>query len=542
MDVATIANFLLFLGAFAASFVSTDDSTDTSDETDDSLYNRADYARTDTLTNGDDSVSADAENLAWFMQDGDDSLSGSSSRDYADLGRGDDTASMGAGNDIVEAGAGNDSVDGGNGNDLTLGGAGNDTALGGLGDDSLGGELGDDWLIGGSGSDLLSGGDGNDVISGFSSLGGATASMTGVDGIDQLFGGAGADRLLMGRGDIAAGGTGADSFEMDARWRDGSGLFTISDFRAGEDSIVLSYAPSIDPNTSLALTPTVTVQATADGLSSLILMNGTVIATVEGVTDLDPATIQLRADTETDTGYRPAQFDDVLDATSGADTATGGEGEDYGRFGTGDDLANAGGGADSLLGEGGNDTLNGDGGNDTLHGGDGNDAIDGGAGNDQLIGGLGGDVLEGGDGTDQVLGGGGNDTLSGFETGDAGGTASTIDGADTLSGGDGDDSLLIGRGDFALGGAGADRFALDATLNDTTAFATIQDYVRGTDQIELHYTRVLDSAGVEVPPTVTVVMGPNNAYAVISFNGDPVAHVTGATTLTLADITLVPEA
>ena len=44
-----------------------------------------------------------------------------------------------------------------------------------------------------------------------------------------------------------------------------------------------------------------------------------------------------------------------------------------------------------------------------------------------------------------------------------------------------------------------------------------------------------------MPPVVTVIMGPSNAYAVITFNGDPIAHVTGATTLTLADITLVPE-
>jgi hypothetical protein len=36
-------------------------------------------------------------------------------------------------------------------------------------------------------------------------------------------------------------------------------------------------------------------------------------------------------------------------------------------------------------------------------------------------------------------------------------------------------------------------------------------------------------------------MGPNNAYAIIRFNGDILAHVTGATTLTTADIRLVRE-
>ncbi len=545
MDVATLANFLLFLGAFGASLAFGEEDTTETDNTaddNDALYDSADYARTDRLGDGDDSATADADNLAWFMEGGDDSLTGSSAKDFADLGSGDDTAAMAAGNDIVRAGAGNDSVSGGNGNDLAYGGDGADNLFGDLGDDSLSGDAGDDWLAGGSGVDFLAGGDGNDVISGFSTLGGATASMTAADGADQLSGGAGDDRLIMGRGDAATGGAGADRFEMDARWNDGTGTFTIKDYTAGSDSILLSYAPTFDPNTSLAVPPAVTVQASADGQSSIILLNGTAIATVEGVTDLTAADILLQPDTTTDTAYQPEDFDNTLPGTAGADSATGTAGDDYGRFGDGADSALGGDGADSLLGEGGADTLSGDAGADTLSGGDGNDALSGGAGNDLLGGDLGDDALSGGAGADRLIGGGGNDTLSGFDADGAGGTDAATDGADSLSGGVGDDTLMLGRGDLGIGGTGADTFALDAANPDATAIITVQDYIRATDRIEVHYPRVLNGQGTEIPPTVAILMGPNNAYAVIMFNGDPLAHITGATTLTLADITLIPEA
>ena len=204
MDVPSLVNLLLFIGAFGASLSLSGDDSDDSTTTDaDSLYDSADYARTDRFGDEDDDVTAYEDDLAWFMEGGDDRLTGSATDDYANLGQGDDSAAMGAGNDIVEAGDGADSVNGGNGNDLALGDAGNDNIFGDLGDDSLGGEEGDDLLAGGTGADILSGGLGNDVISGFSTLGGATASMRAADGTDQLFGGEGDDTLLLGQAVLA---------------------------------------------------------------------------------------------------------------------------------------------------------------------------------------------------------------------------------------------------------------------------------------------------------------------------------------------------
>jgi Ca2+-binding RTX toxin-like protein len=476
------------------------------------------------------------------MGGGDDDLTGSSAADYADLGTGDDQAAMGAGHDIVFAGAGDDTAQGGNGNDRLRGEEGDDNIFGDLGDDSLSGDAGNDQLLGGSGADILSGGLGDDLISGFSTQGGAAAGMGAPDGADQLFGGAGDDRLILGRGDSATGGAGADRFEMDARWRERDAAFVIADYRAGEDSLVLQHPITLDPNTSLPVAPTLTVQTTPDGLSSRILLNGEVVAIVEGVPDLDLAAIALEADPTVDAGYRADGFDSTLPGTPEGDTTTGTAGDDYGRFGAGNDSVTAGAGNDSLLGEDGADSLLGETGNDTLSGGDGNDALAGGAGDDLLRGDIGQDALAGDDGDDRLYGGAGDDTLSGHGPDGAGGTESTIDGADRLFGGAGADTLILGKGDLGSGGAGADLFWLDGSSNaDATTFATIDDYLRGTDHIEVHYTPVLGSNGAEVPPTLSVIMGPNNAYAVILFNGDPLAHVTGATTLTVADIRLVRD-
>ncbi|MFM7655285.1 MAG: calcium-binding protein [Paracoccaceae bacterium] len=542
MDVATLVNLLLFVGAFGASLAAGDDSG-SADAENDRLHDSDAYSRTDRLGSGDDTVTADADNLAWFMGGGDDELSGSSAADYADLGTGDDQARMGAGNDIVLAGDGNDSLDGDNGNDLLRGEAGEDNIFGDLGDDSLGGDAGNDSLAGGSGADILSGGLGDDLLSGFSLSGGAGAGMGAPDGADQLFGGPGDDRLILGRGDSATGGTGADRFEMDARWRDGTGVMVITDFRAAEDSLLLMHAQTLAPDTSLPVAPTLTVQTTADGLSSQILLNGSLVAVVEGVPDLDPALITLQADASVDPGYLADDFDTALPGTDQADSATGGAGDDYGRFGAGADSAAGGAGNDSLLGEDGADTLAGEAGNDTLSGGLGADALSGGAGDDRLRGEMGDDLLTGDDGADRLFGGAGDDTLSGHDADGAGGTATAIDGTDRLEGGAGDDLLILGKGDLGLGGAGTDTFRLDATTNaDVANFATVEDYQRGTDQIEVQYTPVFNASGVEVPPVLTVIMGPNNAYAVIQLDGEPLAHVTGATTLTAADIRLVRDA
>jgi Ca2+-binding RTX toxin-like protein len=106
---------------------------------------------------------------------------------------------------------GNDTLKGLGGNDVIAGGAGNDMVSGGAGQDRLYGGQGDDMVTGGSGADRIFGGKGNDTIEGGT-------------GKDVLAGGEGADRFV---------------FNPD---RDNEGRDRITDFKLGEDKIVLSVA------------------------------------------------------------------------------------------------------------------------------------------------------------------------------------------------------------------------------------------------------------------------------------------------------------
>lgn len=555
MELAAIGNLLMFLLALGASIhLSTNDDDE---EVADSRYDEDNYSDERNGSDGNDRVTADRDNLAWFLYGGDDDLVGSSASDFANLGAGNDRAAMGSGNDIAIGGDGADSLDGGQGNDQLYGEAGNDALWGGIGLDALSGGTGADKLFGGSGADLLNGGDGDDSLYGFMEGQSGAAGLTGAEGIDTLLGGNGNDILHLGRGDEASGGAGNDTFSMDNRWSDSTGTFVINDYTKGEDALLILYSPVYSPDTSQEVPPSLRLETTADG-STLVRMNGNLIARLDGVTGLTASDFVLTPDTNTDPNYAAGRYSETT-GTTGADTyagsganaaswhtgagndviSTGSTAGDYARLGTGDDRAALGDGADYARGEDGNDTLAGDAGNDTLTGGTGNDVVSGGTGGDFLFGDLGQDNLTGGQGADYLAGGAGNDTISGFSSGAAGeGSQSTPDGVDSLYGGDGDDQITIGRGDLASGGAGNDAFQLDNRWAVGSDVAVISDWVRGQDSITLQYTPRFNTSGTEILPVVTVVQGPADAYATIRMDGVDVARVTNAPTLVLADVTL----
>ncbi len=121
----------------------------------------------------------------------------------------DDTFVDGPGHDTTyDGGNGDDTISGGDGADKLSGGNGNDYIDGGDGIDELNGDNGNDVLNGGNGNDKLNGGNGNDI----------------------LFGGKGNDTLT--------GENGNDVFVFGAN----GGRDVITDFKAGEDKIVLGYS------------------------------------------------------------------------------------------------------------------------------------------------------------------------------------------------------------------------------------------------------------------------------------------------------------
>ena len=366
-----------------------------------------------------------------FMKDTDECMTDDELKDIAAAGisgtSGNDTLTGTNWADCLDGGAGDDSIDGGAGDDTLIGGSGNDTLTGGqggdefvitpdggnititdfvLGEDSItfqGGDgfrgsiqtSGDDTIIRGNdgrivtlvgvhitSSDLnmdIHYGDGDDGLA--SSGGDDTIDGGGGDDIINTRGGD--DVLIGGTGnDTLTGGGGSDSFVF----RAGDGDDTITDFKSGEDSIVLSGEYSISYD--------------AESGNSIVTYDGGSI-TVEGT--------QL---TSADIG---------LDVTGGAGTdfIGGGVGDDTMDGGAGNDFMSGGDGADDMSGGSGNDVMMGGMGNDDMSGGSGNDTVDGGIGDDSIYGGFGSDgndVLSGGSGADTFVFGSnhGSDTVTDF--------------------------------------------------------------------------------------------------------------------------------
>lgn len=492
MELAILANFLLFLGSFAVKLTALDSAAAANE---DPLYDEADYQNVQNGSGGDDLVSADHDNSAFFLGDGNDDLTASAGKDYTQLGSGDDQADMGAGDDIALGGAGADRLFGETGNDTLLGGLDNDSLAGGLGNDSLSGGDGADEIWGGTGADTLLGDIGNDSLSGFDPIKGGANGLIASDGVDFLGGGEGDDHLLLGRGDFAVGGAGNDVFEMDTRWSDGAGQFVIDDFQRGLDRLELTYTAVYDPATGAEIAPNLSVTLAPSGESSQILINGAVVATVNGVRDLALSDVELVPAVINDSSYDPGLYGtenfgtDVAGALTatgstahfaqgGDDQFTGSAFGDYADMGLGNDRADLGAGNDSALGGEGADRLSGDNGNDALRGGNGADSLFGDAGGDLLFGGAGADNMAGGVGNDSLDGGADNDTLFGDEGQDTllgglgGDSLDAGQGNDSLDGGDGNDLMSGGTGgDTILGGLGNDTISgFEAARSNPTSF------------------------------------------------------------------------
>ncbi len=194
-----------------------------------------------------------------------------------------ETLSGNAAPDLLFGSYGNDLLLGNSGDDILFGFGGNDRLDGGIGLDQLTGGNGADTLTGGTGGDVLNGGEGVDRVvytgttaavvnlsvgggqntghgtdrlisieqvdgaQGHDSLSGNNLAnrLAGNDGNDLLIGAGGADALLGGAGndrlnggsdnDVLSGGTGNDQFIFNS----GGGADTVTDFRDGQDKIVI---------------------------------------------------------------------------------------------------------------------------------------------------------------------------------------------------------------------------------------------------------------------------------------------------------------
>jgi Ca2+-binding RTX toxin-like protein len=146
------------------------------------------------------------------------------------------------GDDVIQGWTGNDSLHGGEGHDMIYGdclwpapnqkygGAGADQIFGEGGNDTIHGGGGDDTLYGGTGDDVMYAYYGNDYVYGQA----GNDRLYGGSELDHLFGGANDDTIVSiggGQSDVISGGSGFDSF-----WVDAEASEKITDLEAAEQS------------------------------------------------------------------------------------------------------------------------------------------------------------------------------------------------------------------------------------------------------------------------------------------------------------------
>ncbi|GAA3856783.1 hypothetical protein [Celeribacter arenosi] len=161
------------------------------------------------------------------------------------------------------------------------GGAGNDTIA--TGDDAahVDAGAGNDVIYGGDGSAILAGGAGNDTLHAGHDTG-STYVLDGGEGADQLIGGAADDVLLMDDDDTATGGDGSDDFWIKIDNADPTSRASITDFQPGEDNLRLT----VDDGQAADYPLDVSVAQSEDGLSTLVSINGEVVAFLQGAPDV----------------------------------------------------------------------------------------------------------------------------------------------------------------------------------------------------------------------------------------------------------------
>jgi VCBS repeat-containing protein len=165
----------------------------------------------DTLTGG-----SDADTISGLG--GSDTIRGQGGHDVIDGGLGSDNIEGNDGNDQIDGGGDDDTIDGGSGNDALMGGAGQDTLRGSTGNDTLIGGDGNDTLIDTQGSNVFNGGDGNDRLE----------SVSQNDAFDSF-----------------TGGTGRDTFKLDADPTAAVVVDTITDFESGAGGDVLEITETL---------------------------------------------------------------------------------------------------------------------------------------------------------------------------------------------------------------------------------------------------------------------------------------------------------
>lgn len=422
---------------------------------------------------GDDSDESD-ENDNNYMPfgDGDEVSAGTDADDGMYMGAGDDRASGGLGDDKIFFGDGQDET----------------VVLGPNGEFDTAGMEGDDFIRGGEGRDILVDALGSNTIYGDTGYDRMNAiDADGDEGTaDRMYGGFGEDVMFADNGDVLTGGAQDDRFHVSVT--EDMDPVIVTDFTQG-DTLFLR-----DGN-GFQVLERITTQVSENGEDTDVLLDGTVVAVLQGVTALpdkaigNPSAPAMFGKTDRDADNEIV-FDDYND-----DIVI----NDY---------------THAVFGFGGDDTIGFAPNAETagrdlvINGGNGDDVVNSGEGDDTISGGLGDDGLNGGGGTDELDGGFGDDVINAQDNG-------VLGKFDTVFGGAGQDTIFGDDGDLLNGGAGPDTFEID--MNDPLADAvSVGDFDPTTETLTgevalgagivpvVTFATSIDGSGTNLGTTVAV--------------------------------------
>lgn len=203
----------------------------------------------------------------------------------APLGDGNQEAYGEAGNDQIAGEAGDDRIFLNAGNDKSFLDADNDNRP----DDPIAEAQGDDFIRGGDGEDILIDGEGaNEVFGDLKAdfIDTTENDPSAGDAEDTAYGGFGSDTLIGDDGDILYGGENKDAFfvQYDATTDD---PVTIADYQVNETITI--QLPEDTPVTDA------TAALNESGTGTDVSLDGQVILTVEGLTNLDALNLVVEA-------------------------------------------------------------------------------------------------------------------------------------------------------------------------------------------------------------------------------------------------------
>ena len=348
-------------------------------------------------------------------------------------------------------------------------------------------------LLGGAGSDLLY----------------ASA------GANSLVGGAGDDTLVSNRGDdTLLGGAGND-------------LYLIN---PGPDPVVVDPGGFNTLDFSIATVP-VNINLSLDSGQPQDVDSDNDMVALDGKFDgliSSPKGGNITANNGNDLIYATTG-NTTITGGAGIDTLVGGSGNDIIYSTTGNTTITGGSGSESLVGGSGNDIIYATTGNTTITGGSGSETLVGGSGNDIIYSTTGNTTITGGSGHETLVGGQGNEIIY-STTGNT--TITGGSGSETLVGGSGNDIIYSTTGNTTITGGSGSESIVGGQGNDIIYTTTGNTTITGGSGSE----SIVGGQGNDIIYTTTgntTITGGSGSETITGGSGNDIIYsTTGNTTIT----------